>query len=51
MSLDENGKILASYQEPKGKHLKEITSALEYNGHLYLEVFTMIELENWNSKK
>lgn len=36
MSLDENGNILASYQEPKGKLLKEITSALEYNGYLYL---------------
>ncbi|HMV41443.1 MAG TPA: SMP-30/gluconolactonase/LRE family protein [Leptospiraceae bacterium] len=34
--LDESGNILESYQDPSGKHLKEITSALEYNGFLYL---------------
>lgn len=36
LALDEQGNILKSYQEPTGKHLKEITSALEYNGYLYL---------------
>ncbi|MBK8397742.1 MAG: SMP-30/gluconolactonase/LRE family protein [Leptospiraceae bacterium] len=36
LSLDESGNILESFQEPSGKHLKEITSALEYKGYLYL---------------
>lgn len=36
ISLDENGNILQSFQDPSGKHLKEITSALEHNGYLYL---------------
>jgi sugar lactone lactonase YvrE len=36
LSLDEKGKILQSLHEPTGKHLKEITSVREYDGHLYL---------------
>lgn len=36
LALDEQGKILRSLHEPTGKHLKEITSAREYNGYLYL---------------
>ncbi|MCB1193351.1 MAG: SMP-30/gluconolactonase/LRE family protein [Leptospiraceae bacterium] len=36
ISFDERGKILQSLQDPSGKHLKEITSAIEHNGYLYL---------------
>jgi len=36
LALDEQGKITQSLHEPTGKHLKEITSAREYGGHLYL---------------
>jgi len=36
LALDENGKIIQSLHEPSGKHLKEITSAREYGGYLYL---------------
>jgi sugar lactone lactonase YvrE len=36
LALDEQGKILRSLHEPTGKRLKEITSAREYHGYLYL---------------
>ena len=36
LALDERGKIIQSYHEPTGDHLKEITSAREYGGYLYL---------------
>ena len=36
LALDEQGKITQSLHEPTGKHLKEITSAREYGGYLYL---------------
>jgi sugar lactone lactonase YvrE len=36
LALDEGGNIIQSLHEPAGKHLKEITSAREYGGHLYL---------------
>jgi hypothetical protein len=36
LALDENGKITRSLHEPTGNHLKEITSAREYGGYLYL---------------
>ena len=36
LALDENGKIIQSLHEPTGNHLKEITSAREYGGYLYL---------------
>lgn len=36
LALDEQGKITQSLHEPTGKHLKEITSAREYGGFLYL---------------
>jgi len=36
LALDEQGKIIQSLHEPTGKHLKEITSAREYGGYLYL---------------
>ncbi|KPK88066.1 MAG: gluconolactonase [Deltaproteobacteria bacterium SM23_61] len=36
LALDETGKITLSLHEPTGKHLKEITSAREYGGYLYL---------------
>jgi sugar lactone lactonase YvrE len=36
LALDENGRITRSLHEPTGKHLKEITSAREYGGDLYL---------------
>ena len=36
VKLDENGKIVASYQDPSGKHVPTITSAFERNGYLYL---------------
>ncbi len=34
--LDERGNMVRSFQEPTGQHLKEITSAVEWKGHLYL---------------
>jgi sugar lactone lactonase YvrE len=34
--IDEQGEILQSLHEPTGKHLKEITSAVEHDGYLYL---------------
>ncbi|BDA77843.1 hypothetical protein LPTSP3_g07730 [Leptospira kobayashii] len=34
--LDENGKVLSTVQDPEGEVLKEITSALEKDGFLYL---------------
>jgi hypothetical protein len=37
LALDENGKITQSPHEPTGNRLKEITSAREYGGFLYLE--------------
>ena len=36
LALDEQGKIIRSLHDPSGKHLKEITSAREYGGYLYL---------------
>lgn len=36
LSLDENGNITGSLHDPTGAHLKEITSAREHDGHLYL---------------
>jgi sugar lactone lactonase YvrE len=36
LALDEQGGISRSLHEPTGKHLKEITSAREYHGYLYL---------------
>lgn len=36
LALDEKGRIIRSLHEPTGKHLKEITSAREYGGFLYL---------------
>jgi len=36
LALDEQGKIIHSLHEPTGKHLKEITSAREHGGYLYL---------------
>ena len=36
LALDERGKIIKSLHEPTGDHLKEITSAREYGGYLYL---------------
>lgn len=36
LALDDQGKITRSLHEPTGKHLKEITSAREYDGYLYL---------------
>lgn len=36
LALDEQGKITQSLHDPTGKHLKEITSAREYGGYLYL---------------
>ncbi len=36
LALDEKGQIVQSLHEPTGKHLKEITSAQEYGGFLYL---------------
>jgi sugar lactone lactonase YvrE len=36
LALDENGNITRSLHEPTGNHLKEITSAREYGGYLYL---------------
>lgn len=36
LALDEQGTITSSLHDPTGEHLKEITSAKEYNGYLYL---------------
>lgn len=36
VQLDENGKMINSLQEPKGQHLREVTSAFERDGYLYL---------------
>jgi sugar lactone lactonase YvrE len=36
LALNEQGDIIQSLQDPSGKHLKEITSAREYEGYLYL---------------
>lgn len=36
LALDAEGNIIQSLHEATGKHLKEITSAREYNGYLYL---------------
>ncbi len=35
-ALDEDGRVLASYHDPDGSHLTEITSAEEHEGRLYL---------------
>lgn len=36
LALDEHGNILGSLHDPTGEHLKEITSAKEKGGYLYL---------------
>jgi sugar lactone lactonase YvrE len=36
LALNEQGEIIKSLHDPEGKHLKEITSAREYDGYLYL---------------
>ncbi len=36
LALDEHGKIIRSLHDDTGEHLKEITSAREYEGFLYL---------------
>jgi sugar lactone lactonase YvrE len=36
LALNEHAEIIQSLHEPTGKHLKEITSAREYGGFLYL---------------
>lgn len=36
LALDEQGNITQSLHDPSGVHLKEITSAREYGGYLYL---------------
>lgn len=36
LALDEDGRLLASYHDPDGDHLKEITSVEEHQGRLYL---------------
>jgi hypothetical protein len=36
VSLDENGKITGTFQDPTGNYLYDITSAQEYAGYLYL---------------
>ena len=36
LALNEKGEIIQSLHDPSGKYLKEITSAREYNGYLYL---------------
>ena len=36
VALDEHGKIIRSLHDDTGEHLKEITSAREYGGYLYL---------------
>ena len=36
LALDEHGKIIRSLHDDTGEHLKEITSAREYGGYLYM---------------
>lgn len=36
LGLSENGEVIHNLQEPTGIHVKEITSAEEHNGYLYL---------------
>jgi sugar lactone lactonase YvrE len=36
LALNEQGEITQSLHDPSGEHLKEITSAREYDGYLYL---------------
>ncbi|MFO7667474.1 MAG: hypothetical protein R6V76_12700 [Desulfobacterales bacterium] len=36
LAINEEGEIVRSLQEPSGEHLKEITSAREHDGYLYL---------------
>lgn len=36
LQLDENAQVVRSLQDPTGQHLKEITSAKEHKGYLYL---------------
>jgi len=36
LALNEQGQITQSLHEPTGQHLKEITSAREHDGYLYL---------------
>jgi hypothetical protein len=36
IAVDEQGKIVESLQDPGGQNLKEITSAAERDGYLYL---------------
>jgi sugar lactone lactonase YvrE len=36
LGVDESGRVTHNLQDPTGSHLKEITSALEYDGSLYL---------------
>ena len=40
LALDEQGQIMQSMHEVTGKYLKEITSAREYDGYLYLGSLT-----------
>ncbi len=36
LALDEQGNIIASYHDPDGEHLREITSVEEHQGSIYL---------------
>ncbi len=36
LALDETGQVLASYHDPDGQHLREITSVEEHDGFIYL---------------
>lgn len=36
LALDEKGSIVKSYHDPSGERLRDITSAVEHEGHLYL---------------
>jgi sugar lactone lactonase YvrE len=36
IKLSGDGEILQSFQDPSGKHLREVTSAVEHDGYLYL---------------
>ena len=36
LALNEQGEMMQSLQDPTGMYLKEITSAQEYDGYLYL---------------
>lgn len=40
LALKEQGKIMQSLHDPTGEHLKDITSAREYAGYLYLGSYT-----------